>query len=433
MIGAVKKLVRTSMPSSIVRPLEKSYRKSRGLLWQIRYGFPGRGLRVIAVTGTNGKSTTCAFINEVLKEAGYKTAVLTTVFYEVSGKREPNRTHFTIDRQSIVQSFLSRARRADVDWVILEVTSHAIDQDRILGVPIKVAVITNLTQDHLDYHGTMENYAGVKARLLSDFGAEHAVLNADDEWYEFFRSKTPKNVEIFSVGSRAGVNGRIGKPKITSSGGSITYVTNSKQMTLKTSLLGEFNLYNAALAAAVGSIFLLEKKVIQKGIASVKSLAGRMEPVEAGQNFRVLVDFAITPDALEKALKSLKKITKGKVRIVFGATGDRDQDKRPKMGAVAAKNADFIYLTDDETYTENPDKIREAVLLGIKQAKGTKKTEVIADRKRAIEKAIQDARSGDTVLLAGIGHETERNMGGHPIPWDEKAVALAAITRKNKS
>lgn len=404
----------------------------RGLFWLARFGFPSRGLRVIAVTGTNGKSTTCTYINEVLKAAGYKTAVLTTVFYEIDGHREPNKTHFTIDRQSIVQKFLFRARQADVDWVILEVTSHAIDQDRILGVPVKIAVITNLTQDHLDYHGSMEEYAATKARLLTSYDIDHAVLNANDEWFEYFKSKVPKNAEIFSVGSKPKVTGRVGKPKLGAKGGSITFATNSKRLTLKTSLLGEFNLINASLAAAVGSIFLLSGKVIAKGIANVKLIEGRMEPVEAGQKFSVLVDFAITPDALEKALSSLKKVAKGKVRVVFGATGDRDKDKRPKMGAAAAKNADFIYLTDDETYTEDPDAIRDAVLAGIKKAKGTKKTEVISDRKKAIEKAIKDAKNGDIVLLAGIGHEDSRNMGGKQVPWSEHEIAKKALRSLRK-
>lgn len=423
----LKKLARAIVPKSSVHILEKSYRVSRGVFWQTRYGFPARGARVIAITGTNGKSTTCAYINEVLKAAGYRTAVLTTVFYEIDGRREPNKTHFTIDRQFIVQNFLFRARRADVDWVILEVTSHAIDQDRILGVPVKIAVITNLTQDHLDYHGTMKDYAATKARLLSNRAISHVVLNADDKWFNFFKNKTPKGAEIFSVGSKPRVTGRISKPKITAKGGSITFATNNHQMALKTSLLGEFNLINAALAAAVGSIFLLDNKIITRGIANVKSLEGRMDPVEAGQNFSVLVDFAITPDALEKALKSLQKIAKGKVRVVFGATGDRDKDKRPKMGSIAARCADFIYLTDDETYTEDPDKIRDDVLGGIKKSKGSKKTEVIPDRKAAIEKAIKDAKTGDIVLLAGIGHETERNMGGKQIPWSEHDIAKKAI------
>lgn len=418
------------MPQRLTLLIEKAYRFTRGLFWQARFGFPARGMRVIAVTGTNGKTTTCAYINEVLKAGGYKTALLTTVYYEVAGEREPNLTHFTVSKQSIVQNFFRQAKKADVDWVIIEVTSHALDQDRLLGVPVRIAVITNLTQDHLDYHKSMKNYAAAKARLLSDYGAKHAILNADDEWYEFFRTRTPAGCEIFAVGTKKGVNGRLGQPQVSDEGGKITFATKNRRLTLKTSLSGEFNLRNAAMAAAVGSIFLLDSKLITKGIASVKELKGRMEPVEAGQNFKVYVDFAITPDALEQALSSLQKTTEGRVHVVFGATGDRDKAKRPIMGEVAVKYADKIYLTDDETYSEDPDKIRAAVYKGIKRAGGEKKTKVIADRAEAIDTALKEAKKGDSVLLTGIGHEDSRNMGGTQIPWDEKQVALDSLARK---
>lgn len=428
-MNRAKNLARRIFPETFLKIVEKIFRKGRGLFWQIRYGFPARKLRVIAVTGTNGKSTTCNYINEVLKAGGYKTAVLTTVFYEINGRREPNTTHFTISKQSIVQNFMNRAKNADVDWVVLEVTSHALDQDRIMGVPVRIAVITNLTQDHLDYHGTMENYAAAKARLLTQFGPGHAVLNADDKWYDFFRSRTSPATEVFSVGSQPNVTGRIGKIKLTKSGGSATFATKNHRLTIKTSLAGDFNVVNAAMAAAVGSIFLMEPKVIAKAIASVKSLEGRMERIPGSQPFDVYVDFAITPDAIEKALSSLQKTTKGKVRIVFGATGDRDKEKRPIMGEVAAKHADFIYLTDDETYTEDPESTRDAVYKGIAHARAEKKTKVIPDREEAIKAAMNDAQSGDVVLLAGIGHETERNMGGRQIPWSEKETAQKYLAK----
>lgn len=417
----VKKLVRRVAPKRVVKLLEKTYRLSRGLAWQMRHGFPARGMRVIAVTGTNGKSTTASYINEVLKAAGLKTAVLTTVFYEIDGKYEPNRTHFTIDKQSIVQKFFKAAKKAGVDWVVLEVTSHALDQGRIMGVPVEIAVITNLTQDHLDYHGTMEEYACVKSLLLRDYGADWAVLNADDKWYEYFQGRS--SAKVFSYGKKPGASGRMQSIQTSPDGSSEQFATKSEKLNIKTSMIGEYNLYNASAAAVVGTILGLDKKAIEKGIASLKSIAGRMEPVEAGQNFQVYVDFAITPDALEQALKSLQAITKGQVRVVFGATGDRDKGKRTIMGEVATKYADSIYLTDDETYTEDPDKIREAVFAGIKAAKGTNKTKVIPDRLEAIKTAFHDAGKGDTVLLTGLGHEDTRNMGGQQIPWNEPQIA----------
>lgn len=431
-----KKLIRKLVPGSAVKTLEKSYRKGRGVFWQAWYGFPARGMKVIAVTGTNGKSTTCAYINEVLKAAGYKTAVLTTVFYEVDGKREANRTHLTIDKQSIAQSFFAKAHKAKVDYVVFEVTSHALDQDRIMGVPVEIAVITNLSPEHLDYHKTMKEYARVKSLLLRDYGAKWAILNHDNDYYDYFRGRSKAKVfsfgkhkeatQLFSEKAKqpsAALDARIQDIKLTDHGAHAVVKTEMKQVEIKTSLLGEVNIYNATAAVSVGLILGLESRDIEKGIAGLNGLDGRLEKVEAGQDFTVLVDFAVTPDAMEKVLTSLKQIAKGQVAIVFGATGDRDKAKRPLMGEVAARLADKIYLTDDETYTEDPGAIRQAVYQGIVKQKAEAKTLVIPDRKEAIEASLSQAKSGDIVLLTGIGHEDSRNMGGRLIPWNEAEIA----------
>lgn len=423
----VKKLIRKFVPKSGLKLIEKSFRKGRGVYYQARFGFPARGARVIAVTGTNGKSTTCAYINEVLKAAGYKTAVLTTIFYEVDGKVTPNKTHFTIDKQSIVQSFFARAKKADVDFVVLEVTSHALDQDRIIGVPVEIAVVTNLTQDHLDYHKTMLNYAEAKSRLLRSYGAKWAVLNIDDKWYEYFVEQS--YAKIFSFGKQSGTTANLSSINLSKELSTATLRTDSANLELKTNLIGEYNLYNASAAACVGMILNIAPKTIEKGVSALTRLNGRGEEINTSKNFRVLIDFAITPDAIEKVLTSLQKITPGKVRIVFGATGDRDKVKRPIMGEVAAKCADFIYLTDDETYTEDGDKIRDEVYEGIEKSKATKKTKVIADREEAIRTALKDAKKGDTVLITGLGHEDSRNMGGKLITWSDRDITKSILTK----
>lgn len=404
---------------------EKGYRQGRGVLWQARYRFPAKGMRVIAVTGTNGKSTTTSYINEILKTAGYRTAVLNTVFYEIAGVRTSNDTHFTVDKQSIVQSFFAKAHKADVDFVVLEVTSHALDQDRIMGVPVEIAVITNLTQDHLDYHRTMERYAEAKARLIRNFGARNIVLNKDDEWYNFFEERAIG--EIFSFGKDKTAILAISGVKPLQNESRAEFRFGDMKLKVNTKLIGEFNISNAAAAASVGFIVGIDSKKIGQGIAGLTELEGRMQEIDEGQGFRVLVDFAITPDALEKALSSLQKITKGKVRVVFGATGDRDKKKRPFMGQAAAENADFIYLTDDETYSEGPEKIRNDVLSGIKNANGEKKTKIIADREKAIGQAFKDAKKGDTVLITGLGHEDSRNMGGKLVAWNDREVATGLL------
>lgn len=424
-MSKLKSSVRKLLPGGLVKAVEKIYRQGRGLIWQTRYGFPARDMRVIAITGTNGKTTTASYINEILKSAGYKTAVLTTVYYEINGKKTANKTHFTIDKQSIVQSFFSRAKKADTDFVILEVTSHALDQDRITGIPVEIGVITNLTQDHLDYHKTMENYGKAKARLIRDYGAKYAVLNADDEWYGFFRDRA--TCEVFSYGKNKVSNLKISAVKLAETSSSAELSVPSGKIKAETSLLGEFNLYNAAAAASVGIILNINSTKIKQGISNMIPVAGRLEEIDQGQNFKVFVDFAITPDAIEKTLVALKKIGKGKVSIVFGATGDRDKAKRPAMGKVAVDYADKIYLTDDETYTENGAKIREDVLKGIKKAEGNKKTKVIPDRKKAIAEAFRDAEKGDIVLITGLGHEDTRNMGGKFIPWQDQSVAKEVL------
>jgi UDP-N-acetylmuramoyl-L-alanyl-D-glutamate--2,6-diaminopimelate ligase len=423
-----KKIVRRVVPKTAVRAIEKSYRLGRGMSWQARYGFPARGMKVIAVTGTNGKSTTCAYINEVLKAAGYKTAVLTTVFYEIDGKVTLNKTHLTMDRQSILQAFFYSAKKADVDWVVLEVTSHSLDQARLMGVKVEIGVVTNLTQEHLDYHKTMEEYARVKSLLLRNYGAKWSVLNADDDWYAYFQDRTIGR--IFSIGKKKTAKAQLKNLKLEKSGSYAELESDNSKLNIKTGLVGEFNLYNAAQAAAVGMILKIENQKIEAGISNLKEVSGRMQRINAGQDFDVYVDFAITPDAIEKVLQSLQKITKGKVRIVFGATGDRDKQKRPKMGEVAAKYADYIYLTDDETYTEDPGTIRKAVYKGIKAAKADKKTKVIPDRLEAIKTALTDAKKGDSVLLTGIGHEDSRNMGGKLIPWNEVEIVESFLKNK---
>lgn len=470
-----KKIIRRVVPKTVVKSLESTYRKSRGVAWQARYGFPARSRKVIAVTGTNGKTTTASYINSVLLEAGLKTAVYTTAYFEIGGTRTSNTTHMTVASQRSVQQFFARAKKARVDWVILEVTSNALHQGRIAGLKPNIGVITNLTQDHLDYHGTMEEYAKAKLLLFTKYGAKTAVLNHDDEWYDFFshhviqkqlrsrpkitspsdqlfadktapdsvrRTKgTPPSPEAVlssksSVQSDEVISGRLlsfGEHKAadlvlsditTSASGSIFNVRIKGEKTgFSTSLLGKFNIYNALCAISVGTILGLTAEDIANGVARLKAVPGRMEEIDQGQDFSVLVDFAYTPDALLNALTTLRPLTSGKLRIVFGATGDRDASKRPLMGEVVADHADAIYLTDDETYTENPKNIRDAVYQGIVAKNGQKKTEFFDDRLEAIKQAFKDARGGDTVLLAGIGHEDYRNMGGKKLPWDERHIA----------
>jgi UDP-N-acetylmuramoyl-L-alanyl-D-glutamate--2,6-diaminopimelate ligase len=419
-MSALKKAARKVISKKALRHVEKYYRLGKVKTATALHGYPAKKMRVIAVTGTNGKTTTCAFVNEILKAGGYKTAVYTTAFIEVDGHSKPNQTHMTLANAWVVQKFFAKAKRAGVDWVVLEVTSHALDQYRILGIPIEIAIVTNISQDHLDYHGTMENYASAKARLITEFNPKVTILNADDKWFEFFAKSVKEG--LLTVGCSNATH-QIKGVKLTASGTEYKLVSAKGVLNLKTELIGEFNVYNSAFAAAAGQVLKIESSHIKQGIANVLHIPGRMEAIEAGQPFIVVVDFAVTPEALEKALQSLKGVTKGDVRLVFGATGDRDKLKRPIMGQVAAKLADNIYLTDDETYTEDGDIIRASVKEGIAQAGGLNKCQEIADRYEAIKTAFTEAKTGDVVILAGIGSEDYRNQGGKKIPWDEREIA----------
>jgi len=416
-----KQLVRKVVPKSAVKGLEKSYRGSRSQYWQARYGYPARKLKMIAITGTNGKTTTSAYVNSVLKVAGLKTAVYTTAFFEIAGEVTPNHTHMTVTSQASVQRFFAKARDAGVDWVIMEVTSMALHQGRVGGLKPEIGIVTNLTQDHLDYHKTMEKYAAAKALLFTKYHAKHAVLNGDDEWFEFFLQRA--GVKPIVVGASKKANIQLSTMQNTARGSNFTVEINDNNSRFTTRLLGKFNVYNALCAIAVGEILGIGHSKIAQGVADLEAVPGRMEQIEAGQDFAVLVDFAYTPDALENALTTLRPLTKGKLRIVFGATGDRDRSKRHAMGEVVGKLADAIYLTDDETYTEDPKTIRDMVYQGLVEAKAKAKTVVVDDRLEAIKRAFADAKKGDTVLLTGIGHENYRNMGGKKLPWDEREVA----------
>lgn len=416
-----KKILRKVLPRRGIKATEEAYRKGRVYALQSMHGFPAQKLRVIMVTGTNGKTTTTMLINAMLKSAGYKTAMFTTAVIEIDGKATPNHSHRTVVLTAELIKLLKQAKRANVDFVVLEVTSMALHQHKLLGIPVEIAVMTNLSQDHLDYHVTMENYAAAKARLFNSYAnPSQIVLNFDDEWYGYFKDQSV--VPTVSYGQKTGSAALIGDVHLGAKGSTWTVSEHSKQLKLKSNLTGEFNVYNATAAASVGMLLGLSTKQIQTGIAALKAVPGRMESVDAGQPFTVLVDYAVTPDALENVLRAGRGITKkGRVIIVFGATGDRDKSKRPIMGRVVAEHADFIVLTDDETYTEDPDAIRAAVRSGITDVKG--KFIEIADRKKAIKAAFAEAKRGDVVILTGIGHQDSRNMGGKLIPWDEHEIA----------
>lgn len=414
-------VARKALPMGAVRRLEEGYRKSRVRLVSARYGNPAKDLQVIAATGTNGKTTTLYYLNEILKEAGFKTALFTTAVIEVAGDSRINDLNATVALTSQMQRFFRDAKKAKVDYTLLEVTSHSLHQHKLDGVPIKAAIMTNLTQDHLDYHKTMEKYAAAKSKLFQG-EPEFIILNRDDEWYEYF-DKFYAGAQKITYGKHNEAEAKIVHTKLYRKGSEARVVIDHQTtVNLATALPGEFNIYNMTAATATAYLLGLKVNDIIEGVANVESIPGRFERVETNKGYDVIVDYAHTPDGLEKFLTAAKAITKNRIILVFGACGDRDKVKRPIMGEIAAKLADRIILTDEESYNEDPDTIRAEIMQGIQSAKGDGKTTEVADRREAIRKALDVAKKGDMVLITGMGHEKFRVIKGNKEPWNDADV-----------
>ena len=432
MKDSVVKLIRKSLPQQSIHTVEDLYRKARVHLVSARYGNPARSLRVIGVTGTNGKTTTVNFMNEILKEAGYKTAMFSTAVIEIDGQRKINDLNATVATTAEMQAFFLQAKRARVDFAILEFPSHALDQHKLDTVPVELAIMTNLTQDHLDYHKTMERYAEAKGKLFAK-APKFIVLNRDDEWFDFFDAYPAASQKI-TYGKHIESEAHIDRVKLYKKGTEVSLTMDHQtKIDLATALPGEFNGYNMVAAAAGAYLLGLKVDDIVEGVANLEHLPGRFERIEAGQDYDIIVDYAHTPDGLEKLLQTAKEITKKRVILVFGACGDRDKGKRPIMGEIAAGLADRIILTDEENYSENAEQIRSQIYDGIeKVAGGAVKTSEVADRKDAIAKAFSIAKRGDMVLVTGLGHEQYRIIDSKRMPWNDEVVIRELLTQTNE-
>lgn len=421
--------VRKALPTGAVRAAEELYRRGRVYAISAKYGNPAKSLRVIAITGTNGKTTTANYLNEILKAAGKTTAMFTTAVIEVAGERQINDLNATVATTERMQQFFRDAKKAKVDFVVLEITSHALHQHKLATVPIEVAIMTNLTQDHLDYHKTMDAYAAAKAKLFQN-KPRYIVLNRDDPWYGYF-NEFEAGEQSMNYGTHEDAESRITKVKLYKKGSEVDLsIDHQTKLKLATALPGKFNVYNLTAAATAAYLLRVDLEAIQDGVANLESIPGRFERVETSRPFDIVVDYAHTPDALQQLLEAVKSITKYRVILVFGATGDRDKAKRPIMGKIAAEIADRIILTDEESYNEDPAEIRKMVYEGIEEAGGTAKTEEIADRREAIEKALSIARRDDLVVITGMGHEQFRIVNGEKLPWNDADVVREIAEKK---
>ena len=397
------------------------YHYAQGVTAAVKNGLPARKLHVIGVTGTNGKTTTCFMIWRMLNHAGYKTGLLTTVAYGID-ELQPELNHMTT-----VDAFTLNKRIRDIvnqgaKYLVLEVTSHALAEFRTIGIPIEIAVFTNLTHDHLDYHKTITNYRNAKGKLFKK--AKFSILNADDPATNYYKNIAKKYT---TYGIKHGEN-RAKDVKMTVSGIKYSY----DDINIETKIPGEFNVYNSLAAALVGKKLGLTNQQIKEGIKSLISVEGRMNLIDEGQPFTVIVDYAHAPDALEKVFNSSKN-HKGKIISVHGGAGQRDPSTRPIRGAILAQHSDVVIITEDDSRDENPELIAAAFIKGAEKH-GKRLNENLfkeLDRKKAIKLALDKAKPGDLVLILGKGHEKTILRADGPHKFNDTEVVKKLLKSRN--
>lgn len=391
------------------------------------HGDPSRAMKVLAITGTNGKTTTTYIIRHLLRTAGIKCGLIGTV--EIDNGRQAVEAAMTTPAAGDVAAMLAAMRDNGCAACVIEVSSHALHQRRVDGVTFAAAGFTNLTGDHLDYHQTMEAYADAKGMLFAQLGHDAvAVVNGNDAWTD--RVLGNSHARVVRFGFRAGCDYSARDILVTAQGTNFVLVTPDGQTPVHMQLIGRHNIENTLAAVAlVGETFGLSVHQIAAALHDTQGAPGRLQAVRAGQPFAVLVDYAHTDDALENVLTALKPLTRGKLRVMFGCGGDRDRTKRPRMARVAERLADVVYVTSDNPRTEDPNQIIEQIVAGL-----SKPSQAIVepDRRRAIERVIANAEPDDIVLLAGKGHENYQILGTTKHPFDDVLEARRAIQLRQK-
>ncbi len=422
-------MFRKSLSRIIPQSVKNLYHLSSAAVASIFFRFPGRKLRIIGVTGTDGKTTTVQCIAAILREAGKRVAVASTINFRIRDREWVNSSKFTTLSGWNVQKFLREAVSAGCEYAVLEVSSHALDQGRVSGVPFEVAVITNVTREHLDYHGTMKEYRRAKRRLFDR--AKVGVVNLDmDDSAEFLETPPPRHITYSRVDSSADV---LAENTVLMFEGS-TFRVGETNFELR--IPGLFNVENALAALAVASYLEVSFEIAASALHGMRGVPGRMERVENNLGYTILIDYAVTPNALEnlyRLVSKLRESTKGKIIAVFGACGDRDRGKRPIMGEIVSSYADTIILTNEDPYTEDPERIVREIRAGIANKTIDENLFMIMDRKEAISKALGFARSGDILVVTGKGAEETMAVGGHRIPWNDRRVIEGLLQEYRES
>ncbi len=411
----------TGAPNEI---LVNSTREALAKMSSAFYGEPSKKMKLIGVTGTNGKTSTTHMIKKILEYCGKKTGLIGTVSYMAGGEMLSSASLTTPKPQELHRIFKSMAE-SGCEYCVMEVSSQALAQGRCIGLEFSAAVFTNLTQDHLDYHGTMENYANAKAKLFSQ--CKCAVLNKDDGRFDFMKnavlsgdiigySKKDNRADYFAD------NIHLGKAECEY----ILY-TKGKKYNVRIDIPGEFTVYNSLAAISCCSALGIDTVRCVKALAETGGVPGRAEVLKTDTPYTIIIDYAHSPDAIENILSSVRQFAKGRVIALFGCGGDRDKTKRPLMAQKAAENADYLIITSDNPRTENPDEIIEDIIPGI-NGKGTS-CAIISDRTQAIDYAIKNAREGDVIVLCGKGHETYQIIGDEKIHYDEREIVKRILDK----
>src|SRR5881296_2984731 len=416
----------------VAQVLVPSVRVSLARLAGAFYGHPSRQLSLVGITGTNGKTTTSYLIEALLRVRGLATGVIGTIQYVLGDETRP--ANQTTPEALELQSMLAHMRDRGVGGVAMEVSSHALALARADGLAFDVGVFTNLTQDHLDFHGTLEEYGRAKRRLFELLAASPkprrvAVVNGDDP--AAARMVAGLGLETLTYGF--GPDNRVRASEWTSTldGVRLTVATPAGRLALASPLIGEHNVMNLLAALGVGWALGLAPDTAARALSGVQTVPGRFEQVRAGQPFLVIVDYAHTPDALERVLTTARKITSGRLGVVFGCGGDRDRTKRPIMGEIAARLADHAWITSDNPRAEDPEAIVAEVAAGAARVRPAgNHCACVADREAAIRAALGWARSGDTIVIAGKGHETYQIVGGEVLPFDDRDVARRILSER---
>lgn len=404
--GIVKKVV----PVGLFKKIEPFGHLGEAIIMQTKAGFPARDLKVIGVTGTDGKTSTCTLITQMLRHNGYKVAMMTTIsvdYGDGQGEQDNPSRLTTLGASALVRK-LKKIKTAEVEWLVLEITSQALAQYRTWGVPLSVGVMTNVNHEHLDYHGTFENYRDAKKRLFTlvgrnKKGLQVGVANADDPSGKLFAAEVANPI-LYGI-----KNGQLRAKNVslTPEGSHYSASIDGHEYQIECHLPGSFNVYNSLAAVGVGRAIGLTKEQIEQGIASLTAVEGRMTRVDEGQDFTVIVDYAHTPESFEKIFNEVKPLVKGKLWAVFGSAGRRDEAKRKVQGEVAGKYCDMVVVTEEDDRDMDGVAIMEQIAAGA-VASGKvqdKNVFMIHKREEAVQYAVDHAHKGDVVLLLGKGHE----------------------------